>query len=101
MNARRKTAGEASWEAENEQDMLPFTEQDLIGALERLHAVLSRWHDLRASANDSGSDLMKCGSELIYAIGDAVLSCRTTCQRRRKELASEYRVLAKPAKYRE
>ena len=101
MNARQKISEDASWDAMNEQDMHPFTEQDVIGALERLHAALSRWHDLRASANDSGSDLMECGSELVYAIGDAVLAYRTTCQRRRKELASEYRVLAKPAKHRE
>jgi hypothetical protein len=101
MNAMRKIAEDASWDAMNEQDMHPFTEQDVIVALERLHAVLSRWHDLRVSDNDSGADLVECGSELFYAIGNAVLSYRTTCQRRKKELASEYRVLAKPAKYRE
>ena len=101
MNARRKIAEDASWDATNEQPMHPFTEPEVIESLERLHGVLSRWHELRASADDCGAALIDCGSELVDAIPSAVLAFRTTLQRRKKELAAECRVLAKPAPHRE
>jgi hypothetical protein len=101
MNARRKIAEDASWDAMNEQHMHPFTEPVVIESLERLHAALVLWHELRNSAADCGAALMDCGSELVEAIPHALLAFRTTCQRRKQELAAEYRVLAKPAQHRE
>jgi hypothetical protein len=101
MNTRREIAENASWDAMNEQPMHPFIEPRVIESLERVHAALDRWHELRTSGNDSGAALVDCGSELIEALPLAVMAIRTTWQRRKKELAAESRVLAKPAKHRE
>jgi hypothetical protein len=101
MSTRRKIAEEASWDAMNEQIMHPFTEHDVIEALELLHETLNTWHELRQSSMEDGAAMSDCGHELRQAVGGAVLAFRETCKRRRKELAAEYRVLAKPAKHRE
>lgn len=97
MNATR----EASWDAMNEQHMHPFTEHDVIEALELLHETLNTWHALRQSSEENGSAMSDCGNDLLLAVGGAVLAFRETCQRRRKELAAEYRKLARASRHRE
>ena len=101
MNTRREIAHNASWDAMNEQPMHPFTEHNVIEALEVLHETLNTWHALRQSSTDDGAAMSDCGHDLRQALGGAVVAFQETCKRRRKELAAEYRVLAKPAKHRE
>jgi hypothetical protein len=85
----------------NEQPMHPFTESQVIQALEQLHATLTTWRELHQSGSDDGSTLLECGWQLIEDVGDAVVAFRDTRKRRQKELAAEYRLLAKPAIRRE
>lgn len=101
MSSRRQIAENASWDAMNEQHMHPFTEHDVIEALGLLRETLNTWHALRQSSKENGTAMIECGHDLLQAVGGAVLAFRKTCQRRRKELAAEYRVLAKASKHRE
>lgn len=101
MNERAPTPSDASWDAMNEKSMHPFTEAEVINALERLHDTLNTWRTLRHSSVENGTALSNCGHDLVQDIGSAVIAFQTTFKRRRKELAAEYRTLAKAAKYRE
>jgi hypothetical protein len=101
MNDQIPTPQDASWDAMNEQHMHPFTEHDVIEALELLHDTLNKWHALRKSSKEDGTAMSDCGHDLLQHVGGAVLAFRKTCQRRRKELAAEYRSLAKAVKHRE
>ena len=101
MSERRMIAQDADWDAMSEKHMHPFTEQVVIESLERLRDALTQWDALRQASSAVDADLVECGHELVDAIPQALLAFRATYQRRKKELAAEYRVLAKPAKYRE
>jgi hypothetical protein len=101
MNQRMRTPRDAGWDAMTEQYMHPFTEHDVIEALEGLHDTLNTWHALRQSSVENGTAMADCGNDLLQGIGGALVAFRKTYQRRRKELAAEYRVLAKAAKHRE
>jgi hypothetical protein len=101
MNGRRSISEDAGWDAMNERCMHPFTEKAVIESLERLFFAIVSWHTLRHDKEAADADLVRCGHELVDAIPQAVLAFRNTQQRRRKELAAEYRVLAKPAMHRE
>jgi hypothetical protein len=101
MNEGIRKPSDASFDAMTEQPMHPFTENEVITALERLHATLNKWRALRQSGDDNGTALTDCGDEVVQDVGGAVVAFQTARKRRRKELAAEYRTLAKPALYRE
>jgi hypothetical protein len=101
MNDSIPKPQDASWDAMNEQHMHAFTEHDVIEALNLLRETLNTWHALRHSSKEDGTAMSDCGHDLLQDVGGAVLAFRKTCQRRRKELAAEYRALAKAAKHRQ
>jgi hypothetical protein len=101
MSGRRSIVRDAKWDAMTEQHMHPFTEQEVIDALVRLRDAINSWDSLRQRADHADADLVECGHELLDVIPAVLLAFRSAIKRRQKEIAAEYRALAKPAAYRE
>lgn len=101
MDEQIRKPSDASWDAMTEQPMRPFTENEVITALEQLHVTLNTWRALRQSGDDNGTALSDCGHQILQDVGGAVVAFQSTRKRRRKELAAEYRTLAKPALFHE